>query len=76
MSRKPRPGTLSVWAGEEDKSGWHAATQVPVVHSVSHLESTPEQRRAMGIPENLIRYSVGIEDAADLIEDLEHALAH
>jgi cystathionine beta-lyase/cystathionine gamma-synthase len=25
--------------------------------------------------ENLIRYSVGIEDAADLIEDLDQALA-
>ena len=29
----------------------------------------------MGIPEGLIRYSVGIEDADDLIADLEQALA-
>ena len=29
----------------------------------------------MGIPENLLRYSVGIEDADDLVDDLEHALA-
>jgi cystathionine gamma-synthase len=28
----------------------------------------------MGIPESLIRYSVGIEDADDLIADLEQAL--
>jgi len=40
----------------------------------SHVECTPEERAAMGIPESLIRYSVGIEDAADLIEDLKQAL--
>jgi cystathionine gamma-synthase len=28
----------------------------------------------MGIPENLVRYSVGIEDADDLIADLDQAL--
>jgi cystathionine beta-lyase/cystathionine gamma-synthase len=28
----------------------------------------------MGIPESLIRYSVGIEDTADLIADLQQAL--
>src|SRR5665647_3168315 len=32
-------------------------------------------REAMGIPEGLIRYSVGIEDSGDLIADLEQALA-
>ncbi|HTX70344.1 MAG TPA: cystathionine gamma-synthase family protein [Thermoleophilia bacterium] len=39
--------------------------------TTSHVECTPEERAAMGIPEGLIRYSVGIEDAADLIADLE-----
>jgi cystathionine gamma-synthase len=29
----------------------------------------------MGIPESLIRYSVGIEDTEDLIADLERALS-
>jgi cystathionine gamma-synthase len=41
----------------------------------SHVECTAEERAAMGIPESLIRYSVGIEDTVDLIEDLEQALA-
>ncbi|HWG68743.1 MAG TPA: aminotransferase class I/II-fold pyridoxal phosphate-dependent enzyme [Steroidobacteraceae bacterium] len=41
----------------------------------SHVELTAEERARAGIPENLIRYSVGIEDAADLIADLDHALA-
>ena len=40
----------------------------------SHVECTPEERAAMGIPEGLIRYSVGIEDLGDLIADLDKAL--
>jgi len=30
----------------------------------------------LGIPESLVRYSVGIEDTEDLIADLEQALSH
>jgi len=43
--------------------------------TTSHVECTPEEREAMGIPEGLIRYSVGIEDADDLIADLTQAFA-
>jgi cystathionine gamma-synthase len=42
--------------------------------TTSHVECTPEEREAMGIPEGLIRYSVGIEDPNDLINDLSQAL--
>jgi cystathionine gamma-synthase len=42
--------------------------------TTSHVESTHEERAASGIPEALIRYSVGIEDAQDLIGDLQQAL--
>jgi cystathionine gamma-synthase len=42
--------------------------------TTSHVECTIEERAAMGIPEGLIRYSVGIEDASDLMEDLDQAL--
>ena len=41
----------------------------------SHVELTVEERARAGIPETLIRYSVGIEDPADLIADLDQALA-
>ncbi|PTL39761.1 cystathionine gamma-synthase family protein [Alkalicoccus saliphilus] len=41
--------------------------------TTSHVECTPEERKAMGIPEGLIRYSAGIEDIEDLIGDLEQA---
>ncbi len=40
----------------------------------SHVELTPEERAAAGIPEGLVRYSVGIENADDLIADLSDAL--
>jgi cystathionine gamma-synthase len=35
----------------------------------------PEERRASGIDDNLVRYALGIEDADDLIADLAQALA-
>jgi cystathionine gamma-synthase len=41
----------------------------------SHVECTEEERRAAGIPEGLIRYSVGIEDIEDLIADMNQALS-
>lgn len=43
--------------------------------TTSHVESSPADREAMGIPEGLLRYSTGIEDMEDLIADLQEALA-
>ncbi|MFN3163301.1 MAG: PLP-dependent transferase, partial [Pseudohongiellaceae bacterium] len=40
----------------------------------SHVENTPEERKQLGIPEGLIRYSPGIENIEDLIADLDQAL--
>lgn len=42
--------------------------------SMSHNSLSPEQKGVMGISENLLRLSIGIEDYRDLIEDLEGAL--
>jgi cystathionine gamma-synthase len=50
-------------------------TTVGPARTTSHVENTPEERAALGIPESLVRYSVGIEDTEDLINDLEQALA-
>ena len=59
----------------------HLAANLGAVETVvgppattSHVECTAEERAAMGIPESLIRYSVGIEDTEDLIADLAQAL--
>ena len=42
--------------------------------TTSHVELSAEERAAAGIPEGLVRYSVGIENSEDLIADLEQAL--
>ena len=63
------------------KQARHRAANLGAVETVvgppattSHVENTPDERRALGIPEGLVRYSVGIEDTDDLIADLEGAL--
>ncbi|WP_339810642.1 cystathionine gamma-synthase family protein [uncultured Imperialibacter sp.] len=42
--------------------------------TTSHVELTTAQRAQLGIPESLIRYSVGIENLDDLLADLTQAL--
>ncbi len=42
---------------------------------MSHAGLTEEQRLQRGIPPTMLRLSVGIEDAEDLVEDLAEALA-
>jgi len=43
--------------------------------SMTHASVPPETRHAIGLTDSLVRISVGIEDAADLIDDLQQALA-
>jgi cystathionine gamma-synthase len=59
----------------------HLAANLGAVETVagppattSHVESSKGERAAAGIPEALIRYSVGVEDVEDLIADLSQAL--
>ena len=40
----------------------------------SHVGLTPEERATAGIRDSLLRISVGIEDAQDLIADFDQAL--
>ncbi|WP_134682006.1 O-acetylhomoserine aminocarboxypropyltransferase/cysteine synthase family protein [Paracoccus ravus] len=48
-----------------------------VIHSASttHSQLTDEQKTAAGAGPDVVRLSIGIEDAADLIADLDQALA-
>ena len=57
------------------------ATSLGDVHSMmlypliaSHRDLSPKQRERMGIRNNLVRLSVGIEAPEDICADLEHAL--
>ncbi len=47
-----------------------------VSHSAtsSHRELSPQERESLGITDGLVRISAGIEDAADIITDIEQAL--
>ena len=47
-----------------------------VLHPASHThrQMTDEQLKEAGVAPDLIRFSVGIENVKDIIEDLEHAL--
>jgi len=51
-------------------------TTVGPARTTSHVECTPEERAAMGIPEGLIRISCGIEDIEDIVADFEQAFRH
>ena len=44
--------------------------------STTHRQLTDEQLAAAGVPGDMIRLSVGIENADDIIADLEQALSH
>ncbi|MEM6907455.1 MAG: cystathionine gamma-synthase family protein [Pseudomonadota bacterium] len=44
--------------------------------AMTHLSVPSERKAALGITDNLVRISIGIEDADDLIADFEQALDH
>ncbi|MEP5515381.1 MAG: O-acetylhomoserine aminocarboxypropyltransferase [Bauldia litoralis] len=52
-------------------------TRSLIIHpwSTTHSQLTEEQRKAAGAGPEMIRLSVGIEDVADIIADLDQALA-
>ena len=57
----------------ESLGGVESLIELPA--AMTHASIPEEVRRARGIAEGLIRLSVGIEDARDLISDLDQALA-
>lgn len=59
--------TLAPTMGDVDTLVMHPA-------SMSHLKVPAAQRQAAGISDGLIRLSIGIEQVADIIEDLERGL--
>jgi len=43
--------------------------------AMTHLSVPPERKQALGITDNLVRVSIGVEDPDDLIADFDQALA-
>ena len=41
---------------------------------MTHAAVSKENKIAAGITDDLVRFSVGIEDVEDIIDDLKHAL--
>ena len=52
--------------------GVESLVSIPVL--TSHAMISPEQREKIGVNEQMVRLSVGIENGDDLIADLERAL--
>ncbi|HTO09210.1 MAG TPA: aminotransferase class I/II-fold pyridoxal phosphate-dependent enzyme [Myxococcota bacterium] len=52
--------------------GVESLVEQPTV--ISYWDKTPAERAQLGIRDNLVRFSCGIEDADDLLRDLEQAL--
>ncbi len=63
---------LQVWTLAESLGGVESLVDHPAI--MTHASVPKEIRQELGIEDNLIRLSVGIEDADDLIEDLARAL--
>jgi len=64
---------VQLWTVAESLGGpWSLLCHPP---TMTHASVEPEVRRRNGITDGLVRLSPGLEDAQDLIEDLDRALA-
>ena len=84
-------GMVSFCVGKSDKDGGDFLNALQIIKRASslgsveslaqasgsmiYLEFSEEQKRALGINPGFVRLSTGIEDKADLIEDIDQALA-
>jgi len=64
---------LRLFALAESLGGVESLVNVPAL--MTHASVPEERRAAMGITPGLVRFSVGIEDADDLIADLDRVLS-
>ena len=65
-------GRLKVASIETHVADSHTCCLHPA--STTHRQMNAEELQAAGVREDLIRYSCGLEDAEDLIADLDQAL--
>jgi cystathionine beta-lyase/cystathionine gamma-synthase len=75
--------------GVEEVDAFFRKTQIPLIApslggvetlltrpaATSHASLSPEDRKKAGVPDTLVRMSVGIEDTQDIIDDLDQALS-
>ncbi|HKX74771.1 MAG TPA: PLP-dependent aspartate aminotransferase family protein [Acidimicrobiia bacterium] len=65
--------SVKLWTLAENLGAVESLITHPV--TMTHGDMSPEERAAAGIGDGLVRLSVGLEDPADLIEDLDQALS-
>ncbi len=65
--------SMELFALAESLGGVESLVCHPV--TMTHASIPPDERKRMGISDGLVRFSVGIEDASDLIYDLAKALS-
>ncbi|XP_078074583.1 cystathionine gamma-lyase-like [Mustelus asterias] len=63
---------LKLFALAESLGGYESLAEHPAI--MTHASVLKEDRDALGISDTLIRLSIGLEDVADIIEDLHQAL--
>ncbi|MCH8129058.1 MAG: PLP-dependent transferase [Acidobacteria bacterium] len=63
---------LDLWALAENLGSVESLVTHPV--TMTHADMDPAERVRVGITDSMVRLSVGLEDAVDLIEDLSQAL--
>merc|ERR1712098_716306 len=56
----------------ESLGGYESLAELP--YSMTHASIEEKERVALGVTNNLIRLSVGLEGAEDIIKDIEQAL--
>ncbi|GAV01779.1 hypothetical protein RvY_12435 [Ramazzottius varieornatus] len=64
--------TIKVFTLAESLGGYESLAEHPAI--MTHASVPAEEREMLGISDNLIRLSVGLEDVDDLIADLDNAL--
>jgi len=65
--------TIELWSLAENLGSLESLITHPV--TMTHADVEPEERKRVGITDGLVRLSVGLEDAEDLIAALDKALA-
>jgi cystathionine beta-lyase/cystathionine gamma-synthase len=64
--------SLRLWSLAENLGSVESLVTHPV--TMTHADVDEAERKRVGITDGLVRLSVGLEDGADLIEDLKQAL--
>jgi cystathionine beta-lyase/cystathionine gamma-synthase len=65
--------SLEIGLNATSLGGVETLVSIPVL--TSHIKMTPEELNAARVAEGMVRISVGIEDAEDLMQDFKNALA-